>query len=573
MKLQQTSKFNLNSRQTTPNANKNQVAFKGAETVLIQALRFLDTNQAWGAIAVDVGCMGIPRTTVDFTRGPDAGLETARREFSSTGNHTLIGVYGATAALLLARGLNDKYGMKANKMFISNETADIFAQHWKDAKDGGDKVRQVAQSIIKSVHGFNPHDARADEKGWVPIETDATESSVEKLMKVLEKEPESMSKESREHLKVVIGSSIGSEGKVRLVKTVNGKEVVSHSTLEAFIDNLYQMAKALKNDKVAAEFKGDIANNAFLKGLKGMNKNVSIAAMMTAIGVGLCVQPVNAYLTKLKTGKEGFVGVEGREPDKSNKFKLLKAAVAGIFGFGAISTIGGIGNLEKFLGKIHFKGFNPTIPQFKLIYGMTIMSRFMSARDKNELREASIKDTLGFVSWLILGGFVSKLTAAGFEKLSMFKNSGEKFIRYVEETGENGSMKWLSDSKVGKGFKWLTESNIITRDEVLLGAFKKMNLSKELLNKDGKALNFKEMFEKLSELSKSKNSETAKIAKMAVKKVRYLGFVQAAGYLYSGLALGIGIPKLNIAITKHFEAKRKTKEQQAKQQKQEIQTK
>lgn len=538
MKLQQTPNFNLNNKQnSTSKINKNQVAFKGAETAFIQALRFLDTNQAWGAIAVDIGCMGIPRTTVDFTRGPDAGLETARREFSSTGNHSLIGVYGTVAALALARGLNKAYNMKANKMFIGNDTVDIFAHHFKDA-DGN--IEKFASNVVSTLQGFNPEKAKEGQNGWVLIEKEATDDAVKKLIDVLEKEPEKLSKESAEYLKTVIGSSVGAEGKIRLTKTINGKEVVSDSTLEAFIDNIYQMAKAFKNGEVAKTFNGDIANNAFLKDLKGMNKKVSIAAMAAAIGVGLCVQPVNAYLTKLKTGKDGFVGVEGREPDKSSGFMFLKAAAAGIFGIGAISTIGGLSSLEKFLGKIQFKGFNPTIPQFKLIYGMTIMSRFMAARDKNELRESSIKDTLGFVNWLILGGFVSKFAAAGLEKLPTFKNAGEKFIRYNEH--ENGK-GW---------FKWLTESNIVTRDEVLLDSIKKAGKS---AIKDGKAMSFKDMF---------KFVQTELKDEKAIKKVRYLGLVQFAGYLYSGLALGVGIPKLNIAITKHFEAKRKAKEQQNK---------
>lgn len=550
MKLQQTPTLNLNRNQTPTPVNKNQVAFKGAETLLLQTLRFLDTNQAWGAIAVDIGCMGIPRTTVDFTRGPDAGLETARREFSSTGNHALIGVYGTIAALALARGLNKAYNIKANKMFIGSDTVDIFAQHFKES---GHDLKKFANNVISSVQGFNPHDSKASKDGWVRIEKKEADIAAQKLLDILAKEPDKLSDKSAEYLKTIIGASVGAEGKIRITKTINGNKVVSDSTTEAFIDNIYQMARAFKNDTIAQSLKnGTIADNSFLKDLKGMNKKVSLAAMAAAVGVGLCVQPVNAYLTKLKTGKDGFVGVEGREPDKSGKFMMMKAAAAGLFGAGAISTIGGLKSFEKFVSKIQFKGYNPTIPQFKLIYGMTIMSRFMAARDKNELREASIKDTLGFVNWLILGGFVSKLTALALENAPMFKNAGEKFIRYNKL--ENG------DSK----FKWLTESNIVTRDEVLLGAFKKLNITKELIGSEGKALGFKEMFEKMATLSKSNNKEVAEVAKMAMKKVRFLGVVQFAGYLYSGLALGVGIPKLNIAITKHFESKRKAKEKQTK---------
>ena len=43
--------------------------------------------------------------------------------------------------------------------------------------------------------------------------------------------------------------------------------------------------------------------------------------------------------------------------------------------------------------KIQIKGLIPTLDQFKFIYGITIMSRFMVARDKDELRESIVKDT------------------------------------------------------------------------------------------------------------------------------------------------------------------------------------
>ena len=69
-------------------------------------LRFLDTNQAWGANAVDLFCMVLPRTLTDFGRGPDAGIETLRREGMGTANHSMVGVYGTLAGLALDTGIN-----------------------------------------------------------------------------------------------------------------------------------------------------------------------------------------------------------------------------------------------------------------------------------------------------------------------------------------------------------------------------------------------------------------------------------------------------------------------------------
>lgn len=61
-----------------------------------------------------------------------------------------------------------------------------------------------------------------------------------------------------------------------------------------------------------------------------MNKNRTIAGMAIASGVGMTIQPLNIYLTKKKTGSDGFVGVEGREKDNSANFKLMKVLASAI---------------------------------------------------------------------------------------------------------------------------------------------------------------------------------------------------------------------------------------------------
>ena len=74
MKVQQ-----INYQQNTNRNNNQQPSFNGLADSAVQFLRFLDTNQAWGATAVDFSCMVAPRTITDFTRGPEAGVETMRR--------------------------------------------------------------------------------------------------------------------------------------------------------------------------------------------------------------------------------------------------------------------------------------------------------------------------------------------------------------------------------------------------------------------------------------------------------------------------------------------------------------
>lgn len=522
--------------------NEKQVSFGGGFDTFTQFLRFLDTNQAWGATAIDITCMGTPRTAVDFTRGPAAGLETMRREFSSTADDAAIGAFGFGAAYLLAKGLgiNKKYDLKAHKLFISDDMLDVLGHAWDSNKNSDNQLKDYLNSVLSDTKGFNPEHSNIDAKGWAKIDDKTQENVVEALIKETKENPNQViTKDKKAYIRNLMGESLGSEHNIKLEETINGELKSSTSNLDDYIDNLFKVSKAFLNKNVDATFKAaDLKSNAFIKALKGVNKHASIAGLAIATIIGCSLQPINMYLTKKKTGQSGFVGVEGREPDNSPKFKLLKGAFAGVAGLAVLRSIGSFGDI---MSKVRFKGLAPTIPQYKLVYGFTIVSRLLSARDKNELRETSIKDSLGFVNWLILGGFVSKLAAAGIEKLDRFKSAGEKFVKY--NANEHGSGK----------FNWLTKSEIITRDEVLYEAFKKAGRS--TLKADGKtAMTFKEMLH-----------EAKSFAPKAVSKVKWLGAVQFAGYLWSGLVLGMGIPKLNIAITKSVEAQRKAKEARLKE--------
>lgn len=525
MKIQQTQNLQLNNiKRLNTNENNSKLAFTGGE-IFTEFLRFLDTNPFWGATFVDLGSMGIPRTTVDFTRSPEAGLETARREGTSTGNDALIGIYGLGAGYLLSKSFNSDFGIKAHKMFISDDTLDILSHTWSEKINSKDPLNEFLTQIMNDVKGFNPEHSeksRIDKKGWIGLDKTTQKDVVKKLSEEIKNGSNSLNKESRAYLKSLIATSIGVERNFKIERTIQGKELTSVSSLDAFIDNIYKSAKAFTNDKVADTFKtGNIADNKFIKGMKKLNRNTAILGVGLAAAVGMCAQPFNRYLTKKKTGKDDFA-VAGKKDD-STKFKILRATIAGLFVTGALSTIG---KFSQIISNIQFKGLVPTISQFKFAYGLTIFTRILSSANNHELRESTILNTLGFANWLILGGFVSKLTAAGFEKLSKFKDKGEKFVLYNE--AENGK-GW---------FKWLTNSSIITRDEILYTELKKAGIS---VIKDGKAMKFKEMLKVAPEFAKT--------------KIRYLNMIQLAGYLYSGLVLGIGVPKLNIAITKAVEKK------------------
>ena len=483
------------------NRQKQNTNFTGAMEVGTSFLRFLDTNQAWGANAVDLCSMVIPRTTVDFiNRGPDAGTETARRESMGTFNHSMIGVYGTLAGMALATTLNNKFGFKAHKIFADNETIEAITHSYASHKKGdyASHLREIFGKLETQVDGE-----------WRKIPQQDIEKLVERYNSALinKQSPERIDKELKSFSKAVITHATGSEKNYRFV---GGKNTF---TLTSGIENIYNVSKAL----IAKDLKG-ISTEEFLKSMKKLNLHRSLLGLGLGAAIGMSTQPVNMYLTKKKTGSDGFVGVAGREKDKSSQFKFLKLAAFSAFAIGTLSTI--TPNPKKFLNKLQFQGMTPTISQLKFVYGLTIASRLLAARDKDELRESAVKDSLGFLNLLVLGALVTKGVARLFDK---------SLINVSKEDSKNF-------------FKWLSNSSLKSRDEVLYEALKKQG--KEIY-KNGKELPFKELLKMADKSTKA--------------KLRALNISQIVGYLYSGLVLGFGVPKLNIYMTNKSEEKRKAR--------------
>ena len=532
MKVEQNLNLNIKQIQTQKNSegkikqnNTNQAVpqqnFNGAGGLF---LRFLDTNPAWGADAVDLGFMVIPRTCTDFSRGPSAGFETMRREGMGTTNHSLVPVYGSMAGYLVAAGLNRAYdfkagGVKANKVFADSETMTMMGKLYdKELKNAASEaktqpLKTFLERYFQNYEALSPH----QNGQYIKIKEHDAKSAAEILYEEIKKDGKKISKEGFNNARARIMSSLGGiENNFRIVSEDPNRLHTSRYSVDTIIDNAYKLGKLFDNEKVVQSFNNatDFAQNAFIKSMKAMNIKRSIIGVGLASILGVCAQPFNMYLTKKKTGESGFVG--GGKEDKSAGFKAKKTLAALAFEAFALSTIG---NPKDLIQNIQFKGMNPTIKQFKFIYGITIFSRFLAARNSNELAEVAVKDTLGFASWLILGNFVQKLVAQALDK-DLIKKDGHGML------------------------KWITGSVLKTRDEILHASLG------EKAFKDGKALKYNQM---------------VKLADKATKvKLGKLTAAQIVNYIYTGLVLGIGIPKLNIFLTGRREAKQAKKEAEYK---------
>lgn len=519
---------------------KQQPQFKGAFDT---AFRYLTINQGVGANLTDLGFMVAPRVGSDMQRGPAAGAETLRREASGTLNHSSVGVYGGLAgtAIALAMGINRKFGTDVNTMFTAPETINILAENKARQIKNNKTQLDYLKDTFANLKTFNPNHKNADKDGFVRLSKE-TADDVSKIMdKVLNDKciefKNWKNKKSADSLRVVMNKIIadtGAESNCVLESLEKGKQ--SRTNLEALLEDVFNVSTSFNKEKVNEAFVNQVKNgktikdNAFIQKFNKFMKSRAIAGFAIATAIGMSIQPINIYLTKLKTGSDGFVGVEGRSKDNSAGFMAMKlGASAGFLGltFAALRT-----GFKGFWDKMAFKGRMPTISQLKGIYGLTIISRLMAARDKDELRESLTKDFLGYVSWLILGDIVNRMTAEKLDKSVMNR---------TKDVSNQGFIKRVFNSKLK------------TRDEILIEALSQNGI--EIVKKDGDktiAKTFKELLKDLDKLPE----ETRKLTR---KRLTTLNKAQAAGYLFTGLVLGFGIPNLNIYITNKLDKQRKEK--------------
>ena len=499
--------------------------FKGVFDAATQGLTFLNESPAIGATVIDVSSMAVPRSIVDSKRGFNAGAETAVRECSGAGNHALLGSYGMLGTLVAAGLLNSKYGIKAKNITADCQSAKLYSDMWKTflARNNGNGLNDkqlrfgFIEYVLKSLRSFDGESNYT--RQWVSLPNKAIEEAKDIINTSLDntKNEYKLPKQAYNNLEALITSYTGTKQLYKI--EFQDRQIAAN--LKSILDDTFALSKAFTSDKIKNLYASNDTKGIeqFLKSF-GQYKGIS-----TLIGLGLgcvigaSVQPLNRYFTKKRTGKDGFVGVENdKNANKQNNKEHLnfnKALAIASMGFLTLGALGG--NIANIGRKVQFKGFIPSLDQFKLVYGITIMSRYMAARDNNELREASFKDFLGYTNWLILGGFVSKIVANKIspDLLNVTNNA-------------SGSKQNI--------FKWLANSSLKSQSEILLSEARKVGVN---IFKDGNVRSFKEILR-----------ETVEKAPQTKAKIRGINIAQLAGLLYSGIVLGWGIPKLNIYMTK-----------------------
>jgi hypothetical protein len=229
--------------------------------------------------------------------------------------------------------------------------------------------------------------------------------------------------------------------------------------------------------------------------LKKMNNLRIGIAIPLSMGLAITNQYINRLWTKKRTGIDNFVGENGyennvkgqKEKGKEKGLWAKKLVSAGVFTT-MLTKVMGVKKPTDFVKKLEFNGPATGGNAIKTIYGALILGRIFASKDSTELRETNVRDYLGFLNWLVLGGFVAKGVGHALDPKQ--KNL-------------------FNISKKGKGIKhWLQDVSLKSQKEILAqGGNVKSNLKK-------------------------------------------LNVAQMSGIAYSAIMLGVLLPKLNIWMTK-----------------------
>ena len=486
------------------NINSN-INFRGPlDGAVTGLLRTCDMNEMVNAVGLDVGAMVIPRAYYDTkNRNQYAGAETFFREISGTFINCLAaGIF----AKWIARFMANKGEVKINPNdWFTKDSMDTLQAAW----DGNTK--KYSKNVFENLSGRDGHKINnfkdinwkkvdwIDEEKWNNIQwkdkqykdiqnkLTSKNGFVDTMSKIIE--DKNIAESDKNHVLSImekrLANALGAERDIEL--NVKGNKLSAR--LDTILRDTHDMGKDVFG------INGGKDTKKILDRISKVNKTKAFGAIAGASILGLTNQFINRKITEKRTGKKGFVGEVDftstfRGEKKKDNLLWLKKLGASALMVGMVTSVMGVKNFKQFAKKLEFTGPITSGNAIKTVYAANIVGRFMAADNGTELRESMTRDYLGFLNWLVFGGFAAKGVA------NLLDKQGKDLFNY---------------SKEGKGLKhWLNDMTLKSHNEIA-----------------------------------SKGKEFAK------KNMWKVNLAQGAGIAYSAITLGILLPMMNAKITEH----------------------
>ena len=463
------------------NTINNTLNFSASMGGLSNALYTLSNNDMLNASFVDVFAMDTPRTIVETkNRGKQAGIEMGFREYTGTFIAEFsAALFAVIASKFISKKLNPNVKVNSGS-WITNNGLNVFS----DIFNKSDKTpRGYVENVLNSMSGT----VGDKTKNFADITQDRTKPVIEKLTSLVTDRTidEKTSKKLLTDIQDEIINLLGADNSITIK---SGKHEVTSNLTHALRDivdsgkNIFFTETKQNSSKILSK-------------LKRMNNLRIGIAIPLSMGLAITNQYLNRYLTKRRTGIDNFVGENGYDKNVADKNEkksekglwLKKLLSAGIFVL-MLTRVMGVKRPMDLIKKLEFDGPATSGNAIKTIYGTLILGRIFASKDSTELRETNVRDYLGFLNWLVLGGFVAK---------------------GVGQILDPKQANLFNISKKGSGIShWLKNVSLKSQKEIIAqGGNVKANLRK-------------------------------------------LNIAQMSGIAYSAIMLGVLLPKLNIWMTR-----------------------
>ena len=460
-----------NTPQSGNDAQKNP-AFKGGLADLpILLVQQCEKQPMVNVSVLDLSTAIIPRTIVETKESNSyAGFEAFRRESSGLIVNCLIPSFIVMGvASLLQRPIMGGFH-KANLIntWANGDSIDKIHKFYSQAKGATpeEKIYNTFRDELGSLSGVDAHttkhfdeilDIKKDKNGNFvgKIGNEKVHNAVNEFVKLTQSDKYS-AKQFKKAYRDIVEETLVAEN----IKFHGDKGYFSNN-LESLCEDTVKMLRGVVKENITD---ADKLTKYFNKAKKLVNWK-SIGGLGIIIPLAISMQPINRWITRKTSGRKGAPiykdfnkDTEHKELTPKEKRELLAQK------FISIGSMIGVCGLSMFMDRpvlkniFQFKGIFPTMDQARIISTATFASRMGASEDKNELREATVRDIATFSSFYFLGDYVAKGIATYLEH--KHKKDGVHLINRLKEAPDK-------DANMFKKFwHWAKHTSLKSSDEL-----------------------------------------------------------------------------------------------------------
>ncbi len=435
----------------TPNRDAKktqQPAFSGIADTLLRGIQLCEENPMVNVSVLDLSTAIVPRTIIETKQSNGfAGTEAFLRESSGLIVNCLIPsfIVMGLAKLLQKPFVKDFNKTNLSKIWANEESLNLIKGYLSKAEGTGtQKLTNALTSFFNDVEGI-------DGSKYKSFSEFDLSSGIKKLADAsIAKKPKKLLEEGYKQ----IADTAHMTEHIRLK---GSKEFLSKN-LKGIAEDFVHIHRAVENAGIK---NADHYNKFFKNAVKLVNWK-SFAGLGVIIPLAISMQPLNRWITSKRSGVKGAPiykdfaqNKEQREMTPREKAALLKQkfiSVGSMIGVALLSMGLKLPNKQM----LQFKGIFPTMDQARIISTATFASRMMASEDKNELREATIRDIATFSSLYFLGDYAAKGVATLIEKIK----PDVKLLNRLKEAPKDANI-------LKKLAHWLKDVSLKSSDEVV----------------------------------------------------------------------------------------------------------